>query len=203
VPAHRPRFAAYGPLLIGNVFEGVAAISDGEAAVDHFGTNVQAIGIADSDILPPQPASPVSNASHMKVAQKPCGTVQAAAGTLGLEVVILEIRRTDDIAPTFQTLKRGADALLVSGRPPYNTPPGRRGGWCGVDLRNIEDNSARSGERAEAHSARLPAFLPETWAAVDSSERSGPFLESIPPILRSAKWQIIRASGGQMRTYFF
>ena len=39
--------------------------------------------------------------------------VQAAAGTLGLEVVTLEIRRAQDIAPAFEALKSRADALYV------------------------------------------------------------------------------------------
>ena len=39
--------------------------------------------------------------------------VQAAAGTLGLEVVTLEIRRAQDIAPAFETLKSRVDALYV------------------------------------------------------------------------------------------
>jgi putative tryptophan/tyrosine transport system substrate-binding protein len=43
--------------------------------------------------------------------------VQAAAHTLGLEVVALEIRRGEDIAPGFETLKGRAEALYVSGDP--------------------------------------------------------------------------------------
>jgi putative ABC transport system substrate-binding protein len=39
--------------------------------------------------------------------------VQAAAGTLGLEVVTLEIRRAQDIAPAFEALKGRVDALYV------------------------------------------------------------------------------------------
>jgi putative tryptophan/tyrosine transport system substrate-binding protein len=39
--------------------------------------------------------------------------VQAAARTLGLEVITLEIRRGEDIAPAFETLKGRADALYV------------------------------------------------------------------------------------------
>ena len=39
--------------------------------------------------------------------------VQAAAGTLGLEVVTLEIRRAQDIAPAFEALKSRVDALYV------------------------------------------------------------------------------------------
>jgi putative tryptophan/tyrosine transport system substrate-binding protein len=39
--------------------------------------------------------------------------VQAAARALGLEVATLAIRRADEIAPAFETLKSGADALYV------------------------------------------------------------------------------------------
>jgi putative tryptophan/tyrosine transport system substrate-binding protein len=39
--------------------------------------------------------------------------VLAAARTVGLEIVGLEIRRTEDIAPAFETLKGRADALYV------------------------------------------------------------------------------------------
>ena len=41
------------------------------------------------------------------------GEVQAAARTLGLEVAPHEIRRVEDIAPVFETLKSQADALYV------------------------------------------------------------------------------------------
>jgi putative ABC transport system substrate-binding protein len=43
--------------------------------------------------------------------------VQAAAGTLGLEVAMLEIRRKEDIAPAFDTLKGRAEALYVCNDP--------------------------------------------------------------------------------------
>ncbi len=43
------------------------------------------------------------------------GKVEAAARTLGLEVVSLEIRRAEDIAPAFAALKSQADALYVVG----------------------------------------------------------------------------------------
>jgi putative ABC transport system substrate-binding protein len=39
---------------------------------------------------------------------------QAAAGTLGIKVVTLEVRRSEDIAPVFRSLKEDADALLVT-----------------------------------------------------------------------------------------
>jgi putative tryptophan/tyrosine transport system substrate-binding protein len=45
------------------------------------------------------------------------GEVQVAARILGLEVVTLEIRRPEDIAPAFETLKGRAQALYVAGDP--------------------------------------------------------------------------------------
>jgi putative tryptophan/tyrosine transport system substrate-binding protein len=45
------------------------------------------------------------------------GQVQAAAGTLGLDVITLEIRRPEDIVPAFETLKGRAQALYVAGDP--------------------------------------------------------------------------------------
>ena len=47
--------------------------------------------------------------------------VQAAARTLGLEVVTFEIRRAEDIAPAFEALKGRADALYVVTDPLVNT----------------------------------------------------------------------------------
>jgi putative ABC transport system substrate-binding protein len=45
------------------------------------------------------------------------GEVQRAARTLALEVATFEIRRTEDIASAFETLKGGADALYVISDP--------------------------------------------------------------------------------------
>jgi len=45
------------------------------------------------------------------------GEVQAAARALGLDVVTLEIRRSEDIALAFETLKGRAQALYVAGDP--------------------------------------------------------------------------------------
>jgi putative ABC transport system substrate-binding protein len=45
------------------------------------------------------------------------GEVEAAAGTLGLTVVTVEIRGTEDIAPAFEALKARADALYVPSDP--------------------------------------------------------------------------------------
>jgi putative ABC transport system substrate-binding protein len=45
------------------------------------------------------------------------GEVQAAAKALGLDLVTLEIRHAEDIAPAFETLKGRAQALYVAGDP--------------------------------------------------------------------------------------
>jgi len=49
------------------------------------------------------------------------GQVQAAARTLGLEVVPAEIRRVDDIAPAIEALKGRAEALYVVTEPLVNS----------------------------------------------------------------------------------
>jgi putative tryptophan/tyrosine transport system substrate-binding protein len=49
------------------------------------------------------------------------GEVQVLARKLGLEVVTLEIRRAEDIAPAFEALKSGAQALYLDGGPLMNT----------------------------------------------------------------------------------
>jgi putative ABC transport system substrate-binding protein len=43
------------------------------------------------------------------------GEIQAAAGTLGLDVATFEIRRAEDIAPAFEALKGRVEALYVVG----------------------------------------------------------------------------------------
>jgi putative tryptophan/tyrosine transport system substrate-binding protein len=47
--------------------------------------------------------------------------VQATARTLGLEVVTLEIRRIEDVAPAFEALKGRAEALYVCTDPLLTT----------------------------------------------------------------------------------
>jgi putative tryptophan/tyrosine transport system substrate-binding protein len=47
--------------------------------------------------------------------------VQAVARTLGIEIVTMDIRRADDIAPAFEALKGPADALYVVTDPLVNT----------------------------------------------------------------------------------
>jgi putative tryptophan/tyrosine transport system substrate-binding protein len=49
------------------------------------------------------------------------GEVQAAASTLGIHSITSEIRRVEDIAPTFEALKGRADALYVCANPLMNT----------------------------------------------------------------------------------
>jgi putative ABC transport system substrate-binding protein len=49
------------------------------------------------------------------------GEAQAAASKLGLEVIISEIRRAEDIAPVFDALSSRAQALYVAGDPLVNT----------------------------------------------------------------------------------
>jgi ABC-type uncharacterized transport system substrate-binding protein len=49
------------------------------------------------------------------------GEVQAAARTLGLEVIIQEVRRDEDIAPVFEALKGRAEALYIAVDPFVNT----------------------------------------------------------------------------------
>jgi ABC-type uncharacterized transport system substrate-binding protein len=47
--------------------------------------------------------------------------VQAAARTLGLDVVTMNIRRAEEIAPAFETLKGQVDALYICAVPLVNT----------------------------------------------------------------------------------
>jgi putative tryptophan/tyrosine transport system substrate-binding protein len=49
------------------------------------------------------------------------GAAQAAARALDLDVVAMEIRRGEDIAPAFEAIKGRADALYVIGDPLVNT----------------------------------------------------------------------------------
>jgi putative ABC transport system substrate-binding protein len=49
------------------------------------------------------------------------GEVQAAARKLGIEVVPLEIRRAEDIAPALESAKGNADVLFVVSEPLVNT----------------------------------------------------------------------------------
>ena len=55
------------------------------------------------------------------------GEVQAAAGALGLEAGISEIRRAEDIAPAIEALQGRAEALYVAGDPLVTTNRNRLG----------------------------------------------------------------------------
>jgi ABC-type uncharacterized transport system substrate-binding protein len=47
--------------------------------------------------------------------------LKAVAGRFGLDVVIVEIHRAEDIAPAIEALESRADALIVPSEPLYNT----------------------------------------------------------------------------------
>ncbi len=51
--------------------------------------------------------------SNTASAASEMGWLKAAAGTLGIEAVLLEIGQAEDIGPAFETLKERADALYV------------------------------------------------------------------------------------------
>jgi putative ABC transport system substrate-binding protein len=49
------------------------------------------------------------------------GQIQAAARTLGIDIITLEFRRAEDIAPAFDAIKGRAEVLYVVGDPLANT----------------------------------------------------------------------------------
>src|SRR5262249_15842211 len=59
---------------------------------------------------------PLANVGNLASVQE-VGEIQAPARKLGLDVAALEIRRAEDIAPAFETLKGVAQALYVTGDP--------------------------------------------------------------------------------------
>jgi putative ABC transport system substrate-binding protein len=61
----------------------------------------------------------LTNAGY-PASQLEIGELQAAARTLGIEIVLFEIRRSEDIAPAFATLSGRAEALYVIGDPLVN-----------------------------------------------------------------------------------
>jgi nitroreductase len=58
----------------------------------------------------------MANAGYL-AAVREMGEVQTTARALGLEVVRMEIRRAEDIAPAFEAVKGRSDALYVVGDP--------------------------------------------------------------------------------------
>jgi hypothetical protein len=83
---------------------------------------------------------------------KEAGEVQAAAGALGLEVIMLEIRQAHDIGLVFEAHKGQADALYVQG-----------------DLLTTANRIAIDTEA-------LGARLPSTYAFREDVESGGPRL---------------------------
>jgi putative ABC transport system substrate-binding protein len=75
--------------------------------------------------------------------------VQGAAGKFGLEAATLEIRRAEDVAPAFEALKGGADALYVVADPLANT------------------------NRARIHTLAMGARLPAIYNAREHVEAGG------------------------------
>jgi putative ABC transport system substrate-binding protein len=75
--------------------------------------------------------------------------VQAAAIRFGLEAAALKIRRAEDIAPAFDTLRGGADALYVVADPLVNT------------------------NRARIHTLAMGARLPAIYNAKEHVEAGG------------------------------
>jgi putative ABC transport system substrate-binding protein len=78
--------------------------------------------------------------------------VRAAASTLGLEIVPMEIRRVADIAPAFEAIKGRAEAMFVAGSQIMNT------------------------NRAQVHALAMGARLPAIYVARSYVEGGGPGL---------------------------
>jgi putative tryptophan/tyrosine transport system substrate-binding protein len=94
------------------------------ASLAHPGGNITGLATQGSDLagkrleLLREVVSGFARVAIMGNANNPftvleLGEVQAAARSLSLEVVVLEIRRAQDIVPAFETLKDRADALYV------------------------------------------------------------------------------------------
>ena len=65
----------------------------------------------------------MANVGH-PLAVRELREVEATARTLGLDVTPLEIRRSEDIAPAFDAIKRQVDALYVCRRSARERPSG-------------------------------------------------------------------------------
>lgn len=99
------------------------------------------------------------------------GEAQAAAGKLGLEVTTLEIRRADDIAPAFGTLKGRAEALYVTADPLLNTYRIRV-----ITLANIARLPMISAFREIVESGGLMSYGPDNR---DLFRRAGDYVDKI------------------------
>jgi putative ABC transport system substrate-binding protein len=118
----------------------------------------------------------LGNVAGLSSVKAEMNEVQTAARTLGLEVIVSELHRPEDIDPTIEALKGRADALYVCADPLVTT------------------NEARI--NSLALSARLPTMhgLPENAAAggflaygVDIPDLSRRAAEIVDKILRGAK----------------
>ena len=101
---------------------------------------------------------------------------QAAAGKLGLEVTTLEIRKAEDIAPAFETLKGRAEALYVTADPLLNTYRIRI-----ITLANIARLPMISAFQEIVESGGLMSYGPDNR---DLFRRAGDYVDKI---LRGAK----------------
>jgi putative tryptophan/tyrosine transport system substrate-binding protein len=102
--------------------------------------------------------------------------VQAAARTLGLEVVPLEIRRPEDIGPALESLKGGADALYVVTDPVVNSNRIRIN-----TLANAARLPTMHGERAYVEAGGLMSY------AANFPDLFRRAAEQVDKILRGAK----------------
>jgi putative ABC transport system substrate-binding protein len=105
------------------------------------------------------------------------GDVQATAGAVGIEVIALEVRRTEDIALAFDTLKGHAEALYITNNPSILIPNRERIVALALGLRLPTISSVRNWPAAGglmSYGANFP----------DLFRRSA---EMIDKILRGAK----------------
>jgi putative ABC transport system substrate-binding protein len=102
--------------------------------------------------------------------------VHTAARRLGLEVVTMEIRRSEDIAPAFDTLKGRADALYVANDPLVNA------NWTRINTLSIAARLPMTyNNREYVEAAGLMSYGPNF---MDLYRRSADFVDKI---LRGAK----------------
>ena len=73
------------------------------------------------EVLPDLRRLAILNNIGSEVGVQEIGEVQAAARALGIDAAVLEVRRSDDIAPAFEGLNGRAQALYVGTDPLMNT----------------------------------------------------------------------------------
>jgi len=104
------------------------------------------------------------------------GEAAVGAGKLGLEVAKLEIRRAEDVAPAFETLKGRADALYICVDPLLTTNRIRI-----VTLANVARLPTMHGQRAHVEAGGLMSYGP------NNSDLFRRAAEYVDKILRGAK----------------